>query len=431
MPLVLAVCACLAACAVGFAAAWLYFRAESAVLRAEKAALSTRLEEQGRAAAEKSTLLDEARQKLSDAFGALSADALKSNNQAFLDLAKQTLEKHQVMAAHDLETRSKAVEQLVKPIAESLEKVELGIRQIEVAREGAYKGLSEQVRLMGETQSRLQSETSNLVNALRAPKARGRWGEIQLQRVVEMAGMMEHCDFVQQESVSTADGRLRPDLIVNLPNHKRVVVDAKVSLQGYLDALETTDDALRTARLKDHAAQVRAHITRLGAKAYWSQFDPTPEFVVMFLPGEVFFSAALEQDPALIENGISERVILATPTTLIALLKAVAYGWKQDELTENARDISALGRELYDRICTMAGHFESLRKGLDRAVEAYNSAVGSLETRVLVSARKLKELRAGSDEEIQPGAEVERTTRGIQSPELTGEVKVLPAAAGK
>ncbi len=387
--------------------------------KAKLAEVEARIAEERKAAEEKLALLNNAQQKLSDAFKALSSDALKSNNQSFIELAQATLEKFQEGARSDLEKRQKAVDELVKPIRESLEKVDGKLGEIEKARVSAYSELNTQLKGLVETHlPRLHNETAGLVRALRQPAVRGRWGEIQLKRVVEMAGMVEHCDFVEQESRATEDGRLRPDLVVRLPGGKQLVVDAKAPVEAYLRAAEAGDDETRQAHLADHARQVRDHIVALGRKGYWEQFESTPEFVVLFLPGEMFFSAALQQDPGLIEFGVNEKVIPATPTTLIALLRAVHYGWRQEALARNAQEVADLGKQLYERVAKLGEHWANVGDKLGKAVDAYNSATSTLESRVLVSARRLRDLKAGAqDVEIGAIEPVERTARALQAPE--------------
>lgn len=397
--------------------------AANAELKADVARVTEKLEAERALAAERLVVVEKAQEELTSTFSALSGQALQSNNQMFLDLAAQTLGRFQQDAKGDLERRQQAIQELVAPVRLSLDKLDGRIHDIERLREGAYQALTTQVRVLAEGQGDLRRETFSLVKALRQPVARGRWGELQLRKVVEMAGMVEYCDFVEQASINGEDGRLRPDLVVRLPGGLNIVVDAKTPLSAYLDAAETDDDDVRKKHLIDHARQVRDHMTQLGRKSYQDQFDPTPDLVVLFLPGEMLFSAALQQDPQLIEFGVGEKVVLATPTTLITLLRTVAYGWKQEALARNAQEISELGRQLHDRISVLAGHWARVGRNLGEAVGAYNSAVASMETRVLVSARRFRDLKAVPDErEIDVLEPIETIPRTLDVPELALQV---------
>ncbi|NWK55562.1 DNA recombination protein RmuC [Verrucomicrobiaceae bacterium N1E253] len=393
-------------------------------LKRQLGELKVRMQEERKAADEKQALLKQAETKLTDTFKALSADALKSSQDQFLTLAQSKLKNQQEAAKNELEKRKTAVEQLVKPISQTLEKVQLQISESEKLREGNHASLKQQIIHITESNLGLKQETQKLVKALRQPHGRGQWGEIQLRRVVEMAGMQEHCDFETQTSTTTDEGkRLRPDLVVKLPGGQQIVVDSKAPMDAYLDAIETDDDVQRDAAMVRHAAQVRTHIQQLSSKNYQQQFETTPEFVVLFLPSEAFFSAALAQDATLIEKGVDQGVILATPTTLIALLRAVAFGWRQEALAQNAREISTIGRELYGRLGAFAGHIQKLGRSLNSAVGDYNKTVGSFETRILSGARKFETLGAApeaSELPNNPGIEsIPRELRkGLERPEL-------------
>ena len=400
----------------GFAVAFMLFSRT----REQLAAVQARAEEQAQAAAEKLEFVADARASLKDEFKALSADALSATSRSFLELANENLEKIHERAQGDLDARRRAVDTLVQPIVESLVKVDGKLGEIELKRERAYSSLNEQLRGLVETHlPMLHAETAKLVQSLRQPAARGRWGEMQLRRVVEVAGMLEHCDFLEQQWGEGEDGRTRPDLVVKLPGGRQIVVDSKAPLTAYLDAHDAADDAARAAYLKRHAQLVRSHMTALGRKAYWETFSPSPELVVMFLPGEMLYSAALQSDPELIEAGANERVLLATPTTLIALLRAVALGWREEALARNAEEVAELGKQLYERIGKLASHWTDVGSKLEKTVAAYNASVGTLEGRVLVTARRFKELGVATEgEEIEAPAPVDTVPRALQAPEL-------------
>jgi DNA recombination protein RmuC len=378
--------------------------------------------------------LESERAMAEDRFRSLSADALKSNNEQFLALAKQTLGTYQSEARGELEKREKAVAQLVGPIAEQLGKVDTRLEKLDRDRLQTTTKLDEQLRAMVISQDRLRGETGALVAALRKPQARGRWGEMQLRNVVEMAGMVGYCDFAEQVTLHDAERTMRPDLVVNMPGGKKVVVDAKAPLQAFLDAYDATDEGDRERHMAEHARLLRDHVRKLSARSYWSQFSEAPDFVLLFLPGEHFYNAALEVDPTLIQQGVDQQVLIATPTTLIALLRAVHYGWQQEKVAENAREISDLGRELHTRIGTVAEHVQRLGKRLGGAVDAYNQAVGSLETRVLVSARRFADHGVvGHDKQIAPIDPVDVVPRTPQALELTaveGDVVEAPRTLG-
>jgi DNA recombination protein RmuC len=385
-----------------------------------EAGLRALLEAERRNAAEKLAVLEQARASLKDAFAAVSADLLAQNNARFLDLAKEKFGELQISAAGDLATRQSAIAALVEPLRESLTKVDARLQDVDRERATSHAVLAEQLRSLTHAQLALQSETGRLARALRSPNVRGQWGELQLRRVLEAAGMLEGSHFEIKETVHGEDGRLSPDVVIKLPGGKNVVVDAKVALTAFLDAIECDDDGIREQKLKDHARQVKDHVVRLGNKSYWAHFQPAPDIVVMFVPGEALLSAALQHDTALLEFSMAKGVMLSSPLTLIALLRAIAYGWQQEKIARNAMEISELGRQLYDRIAKLAEHWERVGKSLANAVGAYNGAVGTLETRVLVTARRLKDKGVAAAEELPDLETIDETPRPLGAPQLTG-----------
>lgn len=374
-------------------------------------AAETRREEALKRVEEQQAILAQARLELAETFQALSGTALQRNNEAFLNLAKTTFQAIQAEAKGEWSRRHQAIDDLVKPLHDQLGRYADQLQQLEQSRQAAYGGLDQHLRLLAESQQRLQQETGQLVNALRTPAVRGRWGEMTLRRVAELAGMVPHCDFFEQESVVSEEGRARPDMLVRLPGGRQIVIDAKAVLSAYLEAHDAPNDDQRAERLKRHAAQIRARMEELSLKAYWAQFDLAPEFVVLFLPGEQFLGAALEQDPTLIEDGFSRGVVVATPTTLMALLRAVAYGWRQEQLTAHAQEAGRLGKDLYERMALLAQYLNEIGAALGKSVAAYNRAVGSLESRVWPAARKFKDLGIATEKEVPLIDPVEQAPR--------------------
>jgi len=383
-------------------------------LREANVRLNTLLGYERTACEEKARTLDEVRAQFEATFKSLAGDVLKSNSSEFLKLAETSFKVLHTQASGDLEQREKAVENLVKPIRESLEKTDQHIRSIEKERQEAFGSLSQHLELMANTQQQLQGETRNLVKALSRPEIRGQWGELTLKRLAELAGMVEHCDFDQQQSVDSDEGKQRPDMVVRMPGGREIIVDAKAPMDGYLAAVEASEDGERVQEIRRHARNVRDRVRELSGKRYWKQFPKSPDFVVLFIPGDQFLSAALEIDPRLLEDAMADRIVLATPSSLVALLRAVAYGWRQESLAENAEQIRIVGEELYERLSTFADHLGKLGISLNRSVESYNKAVGSFDSRVLPGARKFKDMGIQETKDLPEPDQIERLPRSVQ-----------------
>ncbi len=415
---------------VGVAIGWLFAtRRADTLARAtatDVARLRATLDAERATASERAAAQSRDEQRLREAFGALAGEALRTNNEAFMALADARLGKSTTTAEASLAQRQQAIEGLVAPLRESLDRVQHQLNAVERDRAGSYSALLEQIATMRQTSEQLRSETAQLVTALRAPQVRGRWGELQLERAVEAAGLTEHVDYVTQATATGPEGTVRPDLVVRLVGGKNVVVDSKVSFNGYLEAMEARDEPTRNNRLKAHARQLREHIEALGAKAYWEQFTPSPEFVVCFIPADAFLDAALREEPTLLEHAFARNVVVATPSTLVTLLRTVAYTWRQEALAANAAEVHKLGRELYQRLSTMGGHIDKLGRALGSAVGSYNQTVSSLESRVLVTARRMTDLQVVDPAEtLEAPRQLTETARATQAPELT-EQRVVP-----
>ncbi len=413
---------------LGAAIGYLLARGRQAAALTDLTARASAADQRARAAGEKAAMVERAAQErsaliegqLAERFQALSAQALDASTMRFLEIAEGRLQAANANAAGELEKRRSAVEHLVGPLRETLTRVEAQLRESDAARRSSHAALAEQVSIARQSSDQLRTQTQALVTALRRPEARGRWGEMQLRRVVELAGMIARCDFDEQVSIATDDGAQRPDLVVRLAGGKNIVVDSKVSLAAYLEAAEATDEVVRDARIGAHARHLREHVDRLSAKAYWAALSPAPEFAVLFIPGEAFLAPALERDPGLLEYALARKVHIATPTTLVTMLRTAQYAWQQEALSENARAVFDLGRELYDRIAGMGRHMDHLGRALTNSVSTYNKAVGSLESRVLVSARRLNQLGL-VESELDPPQPVEEATRALSAPELVAD----------